>query len=49
MEVTRDPQEIGQTHMKVLEGTGSVIQLTGLMARLCRVSMPASDFEPPNN
>ncbi|KAI9026782.1 P-loop containing nucleoside triphosphate hydrolase protein [Hyaloraphidium curvatum] len=38
-------REIGLTHMRVLEGTGSLLQLTGLVARLCKVSMPAADFE----
>jgi hypothetical protein len=29
-------QEIGFTHMRVLEGVGTLIQLAGLMARLCK-------------
>jgi replication factor C subunit 2/4 len=30
-------QEIGFTHMRVLEGVGTLIQLGGLMARLCKM------------
>jgi replication factor C subunit 2/4 len=38
-------KEIGYTHMKVLEGSGSLLQLGGLIARLCRISMKDSDFQ----
>ncbi|KAI8881021.1 hypothetical protein K501DRAFT_301323 [Backusella circina FSU 941] len=30
--------EIGETHMRILDGYNSVIQLTGLVSRLCRIS-----------
>ena len=30
-------QEIGWTHMRVLEGVGTLVQLGGLMSRLCKV------------
>ena len=30
-------QEIGFTHMRILEGVGTLIQLGGLMARLCKL------------
>ena len=30
-------KEIGWTHMRVLEGVGTLVQLGGLMARLCKV------------
>jgi replication factor C subunit 2/4 len=30
-------QEIGWTHMRILEGVGTLVQLGGLMARLCRM------------
>ena len=33
-------QEIGFTHMRVLEGVGTVIQLGGLLARLCKLVCP---------
>lgn len=31
-------KEIGQTHMKIVDGNSSLLQLTGLLARLCIVS-----------
>jgi hypothetical protein len=31
------PQEIGFTHMRILEGVGTLIQLAGLVARLCKL------------
>lgn len=30
-------KEIGFTHMRILEGVGTIIQLAGLMARLCKL------------
>lgn len=30
-------QEIGFTHMRILEGVGTIIQLGGLLARLCKL------------
>lgn len=32
-------REIGITHMKIVDGLNSLLQLTGLLARLCEVSM----------
>ncbi|KZT30868.1 P-loop containing nucleoside triphosphate hydrolase protein [Neolentinus lepideus HHB14362 ss-1] len=34
-------KEIGFTHMRILEGVGTIIQLGGLMARLCKMNMKA--------
>lgn len=30
-------QEIGWTHMRILEGVGTLVQLAGLLARLCKL------------
>ncbi|CAE6445633.1 unnamed protein product [Rhizoctonia solani] len=38
-------KEIGWTHMRVLEGVGTLVQLGGLMARLCRKHMKPELFE----
>ncbi|KAL7753000.1 replication factor C subunit 4 [Sorochytrium milnesiophthora] len=38
-------KEIGMCHMRVVEGTQSLLQLSGLLARLCRVSMDPKVFE----
>ncbi|KAJ2914296.1 hypothetical protein MD484_g6123, partial [Candolleomyces efflorescens] len=32
-------KEIGFTHMRILEGVGTVIQLAGLVARLCKLNL----------
>lgn len=40
----RARQEIGLTHMKILEGVTSLIQLGGLISRLCKLSMDSSKF-----
>lgn len=32
-------QEIGYTHMKVAEGVNSLLQMAGLLARLCQKTM----------
>ena len=29
-------QEIGYTHMRIVEGVDSLLQLSGLLARLCK-------------
>ncbi|KAH9937328.1 P-loop containing nucleoside triphosphate hydrolase protein [Fomitopsis serialis] len=39
------PQEIGFTHMRILEGVGTLIQLGGLMARLCKMNMKPELFK----
>ena len=31
-------KEIGQTHMRILDGLTSLLQLTGLLARLVKIS-----------
>lgn len=33
-------QEIGWTHMRILEGVGTLVQLGAMIARLCRISVP---------
>jgi len=38
-------KEIGFTHMRVLEGVGTFIQLGGLMARLCKMNMNPELFK----
>lgn len=38
-------QEIGWTHMRILEGVGTLVQLGGLISRLCKLSMNADDFK----
>jgi len=30
-------QEVGFTHMRVLEGVGTLVQLAGMVARLCKM------------
>jgi len=32
-------KEIGKTHLRILEGVNSFMQLTALVARLCRLSI----------
>ncbi|EJD52101.1 replication factor C subunit 4 [Auricularia subglabra TFB-10046 SS5] len=38
-------KEIGFTHMKILEGVGTLVQLGGLLARLCKISMKPELFK----
>ncbi|CCF51222.1 hypothetical protein NDA11_001075 [Ustilago hordei] len=38
-------KEIGWTHMKILEGVATVVQLGGLIARLCKLSMDPKQFQ----
>ncbi|KAI0077443.1 replication factor C subunit 4 [Panus rudis PR-1116 ss-1] len=38
-------REIGFVHMRVLEGVGTLIQLAGLVARLCRMNMKPELFK----
>ncbi len=40
-------QEIGFTHMRILEGVGTLIQLGGLVARLCKM-VNTTMFVPVN-
>ncbi|KAI8823173.1 P-loop containing nucleoside triphosphate hydrolase protein [Fimicolochytrium jonesii] len=37
-------KEIGMTHMKILEGCQSLVQLSGLIVRLCKMTMDPSLF-----
>ncbi|KAF8274108.1 P-loop containing nucleoside triphosphate hydrolase protein [Lactarius quietus] len=39
-------KEIGFTHMRILEGLGTQIQLGGLLARLCKMNMRPELFVP---
>jgi len=32
-------KEIGMTHLRIVEGLQSFIQLTGLLARLCKITL----------
>jgi len=38
-------KEIGWTHMRVLQGIGTLVQLGGLVARLCKVGMKPDLFQ----
>jgi len=38
-------KEIGWTHMRILEGVGTLVQLGGLMARLCKMNMNPELFK----
>jgi len=38
-------KEIGFTHMRILEGVGTLIQLGGLIARLCKMNMQPELFQ----
>jgi len=38
-------KEIGFTHMRILEGVGTLIQLGGLLARLCKMNMQPELFQ----
>jgi len=40
-------KEIGFTHMRVLEGVQTFLQLSGCVAKLCRVNMKPALFEVP--
>ena len=37
-------QEIGLTHMKTIQGMGSLLQMSGLLARLCKKNTPPEKF-----
>ena len=41
--VDEGTQEVGMTHLRIVEGVQSPIQLTGLIARLCRIAVPPAD------
>ncbi|TDL28254.1 P-loop containing nucleoside triphosphate hydrolase protein [Rickenella mellea] len=38
-------KEIGWTHMRILEGVGTLVQLGGLMARLCKMNIKPDLFK----
>ncbi|KAH8663911.1 DNA replication factor C-like protein [Xylariales sp. PMI_506] len=38
-------KEIGFTHMKILEGVQTLLQLSGCVARLCKINMDSKRFE----
>ncbi|KZV74866.1 P-loop containing nucleoside triphosphate hydrolase protein [Peniophora sp. CONT] len=40
-------KEIGFTHMRILEGVGTFLQLSGLMARLCKLNIKPDLFKLP--
>lgn len=40
-------REIGFTHMRILDGVQSLLQLSGCVAKLCKVNMKPELFEPP--
>ncbi|EHA24416.1 hypothetical protein ASPNIDRAFT_40316 [Aspergillus niger ATCC 1015] len=42
-------REIGFTHMRILDGVQSLLQLSGCVAKLCRINMKPQLFEPPKN
>lgn len=39
-------REIGFTHMRILDGVQSLLQLSGCVAKLCRINMKPELFEP---
>jgi replication factor C subunit 2/4 len=39
-------REIGFTHMRILDGVQSLLQLSGCVAKLCRINMKPDLFEP---
>ena len=49
MDVTQltPQQEIGFTHMRILEGVQTLLQLSGCIARLCKINMPPQLFVLP--
>ena len=40
-------KEIGFTHMRILEGVQTFLQLSGCLAKLCKINMKPQLFEPP--
>ena len=39
-------QEIGYTHMRIAEGVDSLLQMSGLLARLCKKSVDPGSQGP---
>ena len=40
-------REIGFTHMRILDGVQSILQLSGCVAKLCKINMKPDLFELP--
>lgn len=40
-------REIGFTHMRILDGVQSLLQLSGCVSKLCKINMKPELFEPP--
>jgi replication factor C subunit 2/4 len=40
-------REIGFTHMRILEGVQTYLQLAGCLARLCKINMKPQIFVQP--
>lgn len=40
-------REIGFTHMRILEGVQSLLQLSGCVSKLCKINMKPQLFELP--
>lgn len=40
-------REIGFTHMRILEGVQTLLQLSGCVAKLCKINMKPGLFVPP--
>ncbi|KAI9893511.1 MAG: replication factor C subunit 4 [Vezdaea aestivalis] len=41
-------KEIGFTHMRILEGVQTLLQLSGCIAKLCKINMPPKLFKLPS-
>lgn len=39
-------KEIGFTHMRILDGVQSLLQLSGCVAKLCKINMQPGLFKP---
>lgn len=39
-------KEIGFTHMRILDGVGTLLQLSGCVAKLCKINMKPELFVP---
>lgn len=42
-------REIGFTHMRILEGVQTYLQLAGCVAKLCRIDMKPQLFNTPKS
>lgn len=40
-------REIGFTHMRILDGVQSLLQLSGCVSKLCKINMKPELFQPP--